>query len=195
MLEGIPQSQKIILVSSFADPVRRNQLGKTGKHILLHGAVKSAISDVSASLQTHLWSDTTLDSSGQTSLILQRQIRGYKTLKRPTKHQKAIPAKLVLNIYKRNDTHLNTAIGQLITGAFLFGMRSCEYSTTPKGEENAHAFFRKATYASKENAENFPTTVGSSTELTRSPQYSTHRKMGSKMSQCQSGGQPQPSAQ
>ena len=30
-------------------------------------------------------------------------------------------------------THLNTAIGQLIAGAFFFGMRSCKYSTTLKG--------------------------------------------------------------
>ena len=53
----------------------------------------------------------------------------------PTKYQKAILAKLVLNIYKWTDTHLNTSISQLTAGTFLFGMRSCKYSTTTKGEE------------------------------------------------------------
>ena len=61
----------------------------------------------------------------------------------PTKHQKAIPAKLVLHIYKRTDTHLNTAIGQLIAGAFFFGMRSCEYSATPKGGDKHTRILQK----------------------------------------------------
>ena len=59
------------------------------------------------------------------------------------KHQKAITAKLVLHIYKRTNTHLNTAIGQLITGAFFFGMRSCKYSTTPKGEDKRTRILQK----------------------------------------------------
>ena len=54
-----------------------------------------------------------------------------------TKHQKYIPAKLVLHIYKQTNTSLNTAIVQLIAGAFLFGMKSCEYSTNIKGD-NKH---------------------------------------------------------
>ena len=59
---------------------------KTGKHVLLHGPVKSDISDVSASFRTHLRSDPTLKSSGQKYLILQQQLRGYKTLDPTTKH-------------------------------------------------------------------------------------------------------------
>ena len=130
-------------MSSFAALVRRNQLGKTRKHILLHVTFKSAISDVYASFWTHLRSDPTLESSGQKSLILQRQLRGYKTLDPPTKQHKSIPAKLVLYIYKRTDTHLNTSIGQLIAGAFLFSMRSCKYSTTPKGEDKRTRILQK----------------------------------------------------
>ena len=118
-------------MSSFAASVRRNQFGTTRKKILLHRNVKSAISDVSAPFRTHLRSDLTLDYSDQKSLILQQKIRGYKTLNPKTKHQKAIPEKLVLHIYKRTDTYLNTAIDQLAAGEFFFGMRSCEYFNTP----------------------------------------------------------------
>ena len=114
--------------------MRHNQFGTTRKQILLHGNVKSSISDVSASFRRHLQSDLTLESSGQTPLILQRQLRGYQTLDPTTKHQKATPTKLVLHIYKRTNTHMNTAIGQLIVGVFFFGMRSCLYSTTTKGD-------------------------------------------------------------
>ena len=59
------------------------------------------------------------------------------------KHQKAIPEKLVLQIYKRENTHLNTAIVQLITGAFFFGMRYCKYSTTPKVEDKRTRILQK----------------------------------------------------
>ena len=102
-----------------------------------------AISDVSASLQTHLRSDPNLESSGQKSLILQQKLRGYKTLDPTTKHQNAIPAKLFLHIYKRTDTHLNTSIGELIAGAFFFAVRSCKYSSTPKGEDKLTLILQK----------------------------------------------------
>ena len=121
---GIPQEKRTILVSSFAASVRQNQFRKTRKQILLHETVKFSISDVSASFQTHLWSDPTLESSGQKYLTLQQQLRVYKTLHPTTKHQKAIPEKIVLHIYKRTDTHLNTSIGKMIAGAFFFGMWS-----------------------------------------------------------------------
>ena len=62
----------------------------------------------------------------------------------PTKkHQKYIPEKLALHIYRQTNTDLNTAIGQLIAGAFFFGIRSCEYSTTPKGENKRTRILQK----------------------------------------------------
>ena len=130
---GVSREQETILVSLFAASVRRNQVGKTRKQIILHITAKSVILDVTASFRTQLRSDPTLESSGQISLLLQRQLMGYKTLEPTTKHRKATQAKLVLHICKQKNTHLNTGIGQLIAGAFFFGMRSCEYLTTPKG--------------------------------------------------------------
>ena len=97
-LDGIPQGEKTILVSSFAESVQRNQFGATHKPKLLRRTVKSAVSDVSTSFRTHLWVDLTLGASGKSPLSLQRQLQGYKYVDLPTKHQKAIPAKLVLHI-------------------------------------------------------------------------------------------------
>ena len=59
------------------------------------------------------------------------------------KHQKSTLAKLVLCIYKQTNTHLNTAIVQLVVGAFFFGMRSCEYSTIPKREDKRTRILQK----------------------------------------------------
>ena len=38
---------------------------------------------------------------------------------------------------------MNTAIGQLVSGAFFFGMRSCKYATTPKGEDKRTHIIQK----------------------------------------------------
>ena len=119
-------------------PVWHNQ-----EKIILHVTIKYAISDLSVSLRKHLQSKPTLDSSGQKSLILWRQIRGYQTLDPTTKHPKATPDKLVLHIYNKTNTHLNTAIIQLIAGAFFFGMQSCKYSTTPKGDVKRTCILQK----------------------------------------------------
>ena len=60
-----------------------------------------------------------------------------------TKHKKAIPEKLILHIHKKTNTYLKTAIGQLIAGAFFFGMRSCKHWTTPKGEDKCTRIIQK----------------------------------------------------
>ena len=60
LLGGIPQEQRTILVSPFAALVQRNQFGTTRTQILLHGTVKSTISNVSVAFWTHLWSNTNL---------------------------------------------------------------------------------------------------------------------------------------
>ena len=106
----------------------------TNKDKILHGTVKYTVLDISASLWTVLWGNPTLDVSIQKTLILQRQIRGYKLVEPPTKNQKAIPAKLVFHIDRKHHFHLSTAIGQLVAGDFYFVVRSCEYYMTSKGE-------------------------------------------------------------
>ena len=113
--------------------------------ILFHGTIKSAILDVSASFWTHVWVKPTLEYSGQTSLLLQRQLRGYKTLDPTTKHQKYTPENLFLHIYKRTNTHPNTAIGQLIAGKFSLacGHASTRLIRTHILQKGAILFYRK----------------------------------------------------
>ena len=54
----------------------------------------------------------------------------------PTKHQKAVPAKIAYNIYSKQHSYLIIDLLQPVIGAFFFYMRSCEYSKTPKRETN-----------------------------------------------------------
>ena len=77
------------------------------------------------------------------SLILQCLLWDYKSVDPLKKHKKAIPSKLVFHIYRKQHSHLRTAIGQLIAGDFLFGMKSCKYFATPKGENKQTYILRK----------------------------------------------------
>ena len=61
----------------------------------------------------------------------------------PTKQQKSIPANPVLHIYREKNSHLSIAIGQLIAGAFLFGVRSFKYTTTTKRENKVTYIMQK----------------------------------------------------
>ena len=65
---------------------------------------------------------------------LLRQLRGYKMVEPPTKHHKDLPDKLVFHIHRKQNYRLKISLGQLTAGEFFLGMRSCEYSTNPKGE-------------------------------------------------------------
>ena len=70
------------------------------------------------------------------------QLWGYRSLEPPNKHQKAILDKLVIHIYNEKHYQLITTNSQLIAVDFFFGIRSCEYSTNPKGEEKKTRILR-----------------------------------------------------
>ena len=63
LLDGIPQGDKKIMVSSFAASVQRKQFGTTKISKLLHINFKAAVADVSAPFQAYLWVYLTLDAS------------------------------------------------------------------------------------------------------------------------------------
>ena len=98
---GISQEHKKIIVSSFTTSVQRNKFVTTKKQTILHITFKLTIFDVSESFQMHLRSDLAPDYSYKISLILQMKLRGYKYMDLPTKHQKAIPYKLLTSTRKQ----------------------------------------------------------------------------------------------
>ena len=69
-----------------------------------------------------------LESGGQLSLTLQRQIKGYINSDPGQRHQKCLPLGVFQRMIHNSATPLAEAIGQLTLGALFFGMRSCEYS-------------------------------------------------------------------
>ena len=61
------------------------------------------------------------------SLFLTRQISGYVDADPSVKQEKALPVSVFRKLLANNFCPTDTAMGQLATGAFFFGMRSCEY--------------------------------------------------------------------
>ena len=117
------------LLSAFASSCRRNEYGKTRRKTLTGGTVKATVSHVRASFRTTFRTDPALDRSGNPSLFLDRQLRGYCDADPSKKQQKALPVSVFEKLLLNNFTPLDTAMGELACGAFFFGMRSCGYLT------------------------------------------------------------------
>ena len=69
------------------------------------------------------------------SLGLIRQLQGYVDTDPSEKQQKALPLSVFKKLMENTFTPLDEALGQLATGAFFFGMRSCEYLSVRGGRK------------------------------------------------------------
>ena len=116
-------------MSAFAASVRRNENGTQDKDSLRGGTVCSTVHHVCSTFRSNFRCDPTVDQSGKRSIHLQRQLGGYKKADEAVKHQKCLPLQIFKVIWANTFTELDKALGELITGALFFGMRSCEYST------------------------------------------------------------------
>ena len=80
--------------------------------------------------------DPSHDVTGQSSIILKRQLQGCKDEDPNEDHHTALPLIVFKEISKDRSSHKQVVIGQLIVGAFFFTMRSCEYIKTRKSGKN-----------------------------------------------------------
>ena len=91
---------------------------------------------------------------------MRRQLRGYRDQDSPTRRQCCLPLSVFSHLSKTADTPTKKAISELVNGALIFAMRSCEYSTV---EGNNNEVFRKTKLLRIRNIRFFDGT----TELTR----------------------------
>ena len=126
--------------------LQKKQFSTTKKVNLIHRTVKKSLLYVYMSFRVSICIDPTLCIFDHNYPILQKQLRGYKKVYPPTKHQKSILVKLVLHIYRKHNFHFITSTVKLVTWYFLLGMRSFKYSMTLKGETNKTWIFQKYIY-------------------------------------------------
>ena len=129
-----PWSRNLIL-SAFAQAMRQASFSRGPKRTLVEGTVRTAIDYVAQTFRSYHKPDPRLDGGGKTAFIIQQQLRGYRNTDRNAKQQKALPACIIRHLIHRQTSTENIAVGQLVTGAFFFAMRSCEYLKTNLPEE------------------------------------------------------------
>jgi hypothetical protein len=106
---------------------------------LVASSVKRTLGHVSQGFQSAGFPDPRLDVDGKTCFHLHQIFRGFEQGDPKKKPQKAIPKtvlKEILRLARATSDPTATAIAESIIGAYLFAMRSCEYSKTCFDEES-----------------------------------------------------------
>ena len=123
---------------AFANETRNNRLGKTSRNSLRGSIVETAIANVVSVFKENLRPDPTTDAFGTRILPLRRQLRGYKDQDLPPKRQCCLPLTVFKTMSKNANTKPKQAISELAHGALAFAMRSCEYSSVDRlNDENS----------------------------------------------------------
>ena len=126
-LQTIQQSERVIVVSAFAQAIRSAEFSKSTIHRLGEDSVRNAVDHVAQTFRDRQYPDPRLDPDGKPSRLLSTQYKGYRNEDPHPKQQKALPASILLKLYRHKSTERSRAIADICTGAFFFAMRSCEY--------------------------------------------------------------------
>ena len=91
-LQSCSTIQKNLIMSGFANSIRKNEFGKHKKKTQLMGkSVEATINNVSTTFREHSLRNPTLDDDGAKSIIISRQMKGYKNTDPAPKNQIALP--------------------------------------------------------------------------------------------------------
>ncbi len=109
---------------------------------LVASTVSSTIQYLCSTFRENGYPNPTLNEDGQFAFILQRELRPFKNLNPPDKHQAAVPMSVISAINKRNSSELKRATAQLTTLGIFFAMRSCEYLKVHQSEQRRTGIIR-----------------------------------------------------
>jgi hypothetical protein len=131
-LDSFSQEQRSLILSGFAHFTRTHRSNKssTASTTLQGNTVATTLSHVVQTFRQNLRSDPTNDTTGSKSAILRRQLKAYRDSDPARKSQACLPLKVWIRLQGPQQSKLETAMGNLLTGALFFAMRSCEYSNT-----------------------------------------------------------------
>ena len=115
--------------------MRERRFSRKSDGPLAEGTVRGTISFVSSSFRDNGKANQTKDEDGDLTRVLSRLYRAFRNKDPNPKQQKALPAQVLVMMYKNNQTESQKAIGQLGIGAFFWAMRSCEYLKVPQAEK------------------------------------------------------------
>jgi len=137
-LDNFPKERKHKILGAFCNAIREGRLHSRRIRTCKSESVRSALDNVSQAFKLANRPDPRLDGDGKFALILQRQLRGYRTNDPPEKRQVAISGSVLrefhrLSLSAMDEFHrlslsaMDKARCELFIGAFFFAMRSYEY--------------------------------------------------------------------
>jgi hypothetical protein len=135
-LENFSREQRHSLIGAFALAVREARFSRSAHDPLVASTVSGTIQCLCSTFRENGYPNPTLDEDGQFAFILQRELRSFKNLDPPEKHQAAVPMSVISAINKRNSSELEQATAQLVTLGIFFAMRSCEYLKVHQAEQH-----------------------------------------------------------
>ena len=112
-LGGFSRPNKIKLMGAFAVALREGRYSRQSDGPLAEGTVRSAISYVSLSFRENDRPNPTKDEDGDLGRVLSRLFRAFRNKDPNPKQQKALPAQVLVMMYKRQETESEKAIAQL----------------------------------------------------------------------------------
>ena len=104
-LQQLSCPQRIRTMCAFMHALRRGDFSPGGAQIKGKTA-KATVNHVAATIVASDGQDPRFDSSNNESLILKRQVQGYKKSDPKTKHQKAIPPEVYRSSFEEHNTHV-----------------------------------------------------------------------------------------
>ena len=158
--------QRLSLLSAFAHCLREALFSSSSYDTLASGTVRDSVDHVASSIRDSAGFDPRLDCNGNYSRLLLQQFRGYKASDPPTHQQKAIPPIIIRELHKSRRHPEDVAAAQLVTGAWFFAMRSCEYSHTPANEVKRTKLLRLRNLTFRSQGEITPITSPCITQAT-----------------------------
>ena len=135
-LDGFSRYQQNIIMSSFAQAIRKGTFSRGHHGELVEGTVATTLAHVAQAFRSNNRNDPRLDRDGKTCFILQEQYRAYSNQDRAKQKQKALPIRVLKKMHQLSQTHKELALSHICIGAFFFAMRSCEYLTCTHNEDS-----------------------------------------------------------
>lgn len=134
-LEEFTQKQRNTIICVFMDTVKNGEFSNRQQNSVRGATARKAADNVASTIESSGWPDPRLTTSGKVCLQFKRQLNNYKANDGPSKHQKALPPEVYRWWLRHATQPRERARATLLAGALFYGMRSCEYSKTPRNQK------------------------------------------------------------
>jgi hypothetical protein len=135
-LDGFSRPNRIQLMGAFAVAMREGRFSKRSDGPLAEGTIRGDVSYVASTFRDSDRPNPTKDDDDELGRLLSSLYRAFRNKDPAEKQQKALPARVLIEMSKLQATESQRARFELASpGALFHCMRSCEYIKVPAAEK------------------------------------------------------------